>query len=90
MGVVTMTVGAGVVGGGDELWAHPAKKMQSMSVREIRGRKAFFMARDLYQYLLTFRSPVFPCFDNYSDAAIVANRYPRMLCQACEQISVSD
>lgn len=35
-GVVTVTVGAGVAGGGDELWAHPAKKMQSMSVREIR------------------------------------------------------
>ena len=55
-GVVTVTVGAGVAGGGDELWAHPAKRIQSMSVRKARGRKAFFMARDLRHEQLTFRS----------------------------------
>jgi hypothetical protein len=58
--VVTVTVGAGVAGDGDEFWTHPAKRMQSMSVRKMRGRKAFFMARDLYHSLLTFRAPVFP------------------------------
>jgi len=52
-------VGAGVAGDGDVFWIHPAKRIQSMSVRKTRGRNAFFMARDLYHSLLTFRSPVF-------------------------------
>jgi hypothetical protein len=46
-------VGAGVVGDGGEFWTHPAKRIQSMSMRKMRGRKAFFMARDLYHYLFT-------------------------------------
>jgi hypothetical protein len=58
--VVTVTVGAGVAGGGDEFWTHPATRIQTMSVRKMRGRKAFFMARDLYDSLLMFRAPVFP------------------------------
>lgn len=58
--MVTVTVGTGVAGDGDEFWIHPAKRMQSMSVRKMRGRNAFFMARDLYHSLLMFRSPVFP------------------------------
>jgi hypothetical protein len=58
--VVTVTVGTGVAGDGDEFWIHPAKRMQSRNVRKIMGRNAFFMARDLYHSLLTLRSPVFP------------------------------
>jgi len=56
---VTATVGAGVAGDGEVFWTHPAKRIQSMSVRKIRGRNAFFMARDLFHPLITFR-PAFP------------------------------
>ena len=71
-GVATVTVGAGVAGGGDELWAHPAKRIQSMSVRKARGRKAFFMARDLRHGQLTFRSfsPVIYVGGNHSSKKI--------------------
>jgi len=54
--VITVTVGAGVAEGGDELWEHTAKRIQSMSVRKARGRKALFMARDLRHEQLIFRS----------------------------------
>jgi hypothetical protein len=57
--VVTVTVGAGVAGDGGEFWIHPAKRMQSRNVRKIRGRETFFMARGLYQYLLTSLSHFF-------------------------------
>jgi hypothetical protein len=53
-----VTVGAGEAGGGDEFWTHPAKRIHR-NVREMRRRNAFFMARDLYHYLLTSLSHFF-------------------------------
>jgi hypothetical protein len=54
-----VNVGAGVAGGGDEFWTHPAARMQSRNVREIRGRDAIFTPRDLYHYLFTSLSHFF-------------------------------
>jgi hypothetical protein len=45
--VVTVTVGTGVAGGGEEFWTHPGRRMQSRNVRKIRGRKACFIAGNL-------------------------------------------
>jgi hypothetical protein len=56
---VTVTVGAGVAGGGDEFWTHPAIRMQSRNMRKTRRRDAIFMARDLYHYLFTSLSHFF-------------------------------
>jgi hypothetical protein len=55
-------VGAGVAGDGDEFWTHPAKRIQSRNVREMRRRNAFFMARNLFLELLTFSSSVIALF----------------------------
>jgi hypothetical protein len=57
--VVTVTVGAGVVGDGGEFWTHPATRMQSRNVRKTLRRYAIFMARDLYPYLFTSLSHLF-------------------------------
>jgi hypothetical protein len=57
---VTVTVGAGVAGEGDELPVHPAQRMLNTSTREKRRNKAFFMARDRYRCILTFLSCYFP------------------------------
>jgi hypothetical protein len=45
--VVTVTVGTGVAGGGEEFWTHPGRRMQSRNMRKIRGRKACFIAGNL-------------------------------------------
>jgi hypothetical protein len=55
-----MTVAAGVgTGEGFELWTHPPIRTARMSVREIRRRKASFMARNTHQRILTFFSVTF-------------------------------
>ena len=56
---MTVTVGAGVAGDGDEFWTHPAARMQSRNMRKTRRRDAIFMARDLYHYLFTSLSHFF-------------------------------